>query len=41
MLARSAFMVRMLDIPVTSHIGPKPVFLETLHLTTTLLPAYW
>jgi hypothetical protein len=30
MLAGSAFVVRMLHIPVTSHIGPKPVFLESL-----------
>jgi hypothetical protein len=30
MLARSAFVVRMLHIPVTSHIGHKPIFLEPL-----------
>jgi hypothetical protein len=28
MLARSAFVVRMLHLPVTSHIGPQPVFLD-------------
>jgi hypothetical protein len=29
MLACSAFTVRLLYMPVTSHIGPKPVFLES------------